>query len=50
MRRAWGVALLLLGVVAGVAAQGAPALAAEPAAGADSAVSSGICAAIATAG
>ena len=31
MRRAWGIGLLLLSVVAGVAAQGAPALAAAPA-------------------
>ena len=33
MRRAWGIALLLLGVAAGAAALGAPVLAAEPAAG-----------------
>lgn len=31
MRRAWGIGLLLLSVVAGVATQGAPALAADPA-------------------
>ena len=33
MRRAWGIALLLLGVAAGAAALGAPVLAAEPSAG-----------------